>query len=316
MTSTCNKEKLNEGTDLKRAALLFARKLRLVVIAVVAGVVLGAVIYISYGKIVDGEPTYLSSRDYYITFNLEDYPNGMDYYNAYTWGQFVKDDKVINLVLAELPAGYEKQEIIDAVSSEMVSDYRVLTIQIKGKDKSRVESISKAYESAMPKFAEVVNELSSIELWSADETVILDKYNRTGNAAFLGGLTAFVLALFAFAIYYVLDDRIYTEADFNRSFSEIPFIGYESEGYKNVFDANYKTIIGDREAVRCADVTEQLDTLAKDKACVLEIVWGKTCATQLRYDMDLLKKQSVEILGVSMKNCNEKFLKAYYGRSK
>ena len=316
MTPICNKEKLNEGTDLKRVALLFVRKLWLVLIAVVAGVVLGALLYKVYARIVDSEPTYMSSTDYYITFNLGDYPDGMDYYNAYTWGEFVKDDKIIENVLKELPSDYEKQEVLESVSIEMPSDFRVLSVVIKGKNKSRVEAISKAYESAMPKFVDEVKELTEIALWSSNDTTIISNYDKTGNAAFLGGLVALVLALLFFAGYYALDDRIYTEADFNRFLGDIPFIGYDSEGYRTAYDANYKAVVGDREVYKCADITENLENIGKTGAVVLEIAWGKTCATQIRYDIDLLKKQSYELVGVSMKDCNEKFLKVYYGRNK
>ena len=70
------------------------------------------------------------------------------------------------------------------------------------------------------------------------------------------------------------------------------------------------------EVVKCSNVSDELENISKTGRCVLEIEWGKTCATKIRYDIDLLKKQSCELIGVSMKNCNEKFLKVYYGRRK
>lgn len=315
MTQIC-KEKMNEGTDIKRVFLLFVRKLWIIVLVTLVGLVIGASIYSLYYKVVDGTPTYMKSNDYYIDFNHTEYPDGMDYYNAYTWGQFIKDDKIMGYVMEELPSDIDRQEVMDSVSSVMVSDYRVLTVQIKGKDKDRVEKISEAYEGAMPRFAEDVKELSAISLWSSDEITVINEHNKTGNAAFLGGLIALILSLFVFAAYYALDDRIYTEADFNRYFTDIAFLGYDSDGYRKDYEANYKAIVKGAEVVKCSNVSDELENISKTGRCVLEIEWGKTCATKIRYDIDLLKKQSCELIGVSMKNCNEKFLKVYYGRRK
>ena len=315
MTQTSRKEKLNEGTDLKRVMLLFAGKLWLVLAAVIVGAGLGALVYTIYAGVKNAHPTYQKSTDYYIEFNHKDYPDGMDYYNAYTWGQFIKDDKIVGYAIAA-EDGITPQDIYDCVSSVMVSDYRVLTVQVKSKDKSKVEAISRAYESAMPSFANDVKEISSVSLWSSDELTIADEYTHTANATFLGGLIGLIAALFVWAVYYVMDDRIYTETDFKRYFEDVAFIGYDCDGYKEDFDCCYKQLVKDKAVVESSNVSKDIEEIKKAGACVIDIEWGKVSVNALRYDMELLKKQSCETVGVKMSKCNVKFLKAYYGRKR
>jgi len=313
MKQIVNKEKLNDGTDLKRIVLLFARKLWLVLIALLTGAVLGALIYNVYFAIVDGKPTYQSCVDYMIDFNFEEYPNGMDFYNAYTWGQFVVDDKLTGYAMEQLD-GVSKQDIKDVISSEMISDYRVLTVKATGKDKVKVEQISKAYENAMPMFADDINEIKTISVWSVDDTEVINVHDKTANAAALGGLLATLLALVCFSIYYVLDDRIYTEADFNRNITDALFLGYDCEKYKSDLEAVKAEFIKEKNVLVCDNVSEKLEEIKKADGCIIQIAWGRVCATALRYDIELLRKNGCELIAVEMCNCNERFLKTYYGR--
>lgn len=308
-----SKDSLHEGTDLKRILLLFIRKAWLIAAITLAGIIIGAVCYKIYAGILDKEPTYQVSADYKLTFNIEEFPNGMDYYNAYTWGQFLKDDKLVGYAM-DAVSGFTRQDIYDTISSEMVSDYRILTIKVTGKNKEMAENISKAYEVAMPQFADDIPELLSIEVWTAGETDVIDTHTRTASAAFLGGLLALLISLFVFALYYILDNGIYTETDISRNFSDVVFIGYDCEKYKADFETTRKTVIGERNIIRCENVSEKLEEIKNSDGCVIVIPWGKVSAEALRYNIELLQKNNCEVVGIEMSGCNEKFLKLYYGK--
>ena len=59
---------LEQGLDLKRLVLVLGRKLWLIVIGAIIGAILGGLTYKIVTNIVDGEPEYRASADYYITF--------------------------------------------------------------------------------------------------------------------------------------------------------------------------------------------------------------------------------------------------------
>ena len=65
--------------DLKRFWRQLRRRLWMVIAATVVGALLGLLIYVLYSNIMSGNTVYRIRNDYYITFNHEEFPNGVDY---------------------------------------------------------------------------------------------------------------------------------------------------------------------------------------------------------------------------------------------
>ncbi len=304
---------MSEGMDMRRFFLCLYKKLWIIIAVTVLGALLGAAVYLLYKNVIHGEKVYEISSDYYITFNEKDYPKGMDYYNAYTWNEFVVDDRIVEPVLAMIP-GMDKQFVIDSVSSRMPSDYRVLTVVVEGTDTEKIQAINEAYKSAMPAFADEVGELSTIELWSENEMYPVKNNDKAKNAAILGALIGLIIAAFAFGVYYCMDDRIYTEKDFVSHFPEVPFIGYDTKAYANDTQANRQMVIGEADVYETSDVSADIEEIKKHDGCVLKLAFGKTHITAVEYDIQLIGKQGGKLCGVLLGDCDEKFLKRYYGK--
>ena len=173
---------MNESMDMRRFFLCLSSRLWLILLCTVICALLGPVIYKAYYSITDGQDRYQRSCDFYITFNEADHPNGMDYYNAYTWGQFLLDDKMIEHVM-DFGGNYTEDEIKAAVTSRMMSDYRVLTVIVSGTDTRKLEAIYEAYKFAMPQFADDVDEIESIRVWSEDDLIKINDHTLAFNAA-------------------------------------------------------------------------------------------------------------------------------------
>lgn len=304
---------MNSKLDLRKWAILFSKRIWTVIVAVVVCAALGAITYIAYTSITDGEPKYMISSDYYIIFNEAEYPNGMDFYNAYTWNQFVTDDKIVNCAL-DNASSVSKDDIKNSVSSLMMSDYRILTVRVTGTDQNMLSEINEAYKIAMPAFAEEVKELTSIELWSCDDMIQVNEHIYTKNAAFLGAIIGLLVSLFAWAVKYCLDDRIYVETDIE--LDDVTFLGYDTEGYSEDVEKNKAMYAGDRDVFYCSNVSEELEEIKKHDVCIINIPMGQRRLTALKYDVDLLKKQKCELAGVVMIACDKKFLNCYYGSRK
>lgn len=307
-----NDKYMKEGMDIRRFFLCLIRRIWIIVaVTLICGLV-AAGIYMLDTEVIHGETIYRISSDYYITFNEADYPNGMDYYNAYTWGQFVEDDRILDSAVGSL-TNIDKQTIKDYVSSDMPSDYRVLTVIAQGPDENVASMINEAYKTAMPAFAEQVNELSSIELWSCDEMTTVQKGDRLVNAAILGLIIGAIISVFGFAVYYCMDDRIYTARDWKKYFDGIEFIGYDTELYKNDTERIKKQTVKGRDVMVCNGASEYIDEIKKHDGCILSVSMGKIHSTELEYRIDLLKKSGCNIFGAVISDCDEHFLKVYYG---
>ena len=197
---------LDQGLDLKRLVLVLGRKLWLVAVGAMVGAILGGVTYKVVTNIVDGEPEYQANADYYITFNFDEFNYGADYYNAYTWDGILRDDPIVDYALSLLPSEITKEMVKDAVSGEMLGDYRILTVHVKAESKEKADMIAAAYKEALWNFGQEIELLDSVELWSQEEAIEYEKNNKTGNAAFLGAFLLTLFVMFALLFYYVLED--------------------------------------------------------------------------------------------------------------
>ena len=286
---------MNEPMDMRRFFLCLFGKAWIMVLVTAICAILGALIYTMYYEITDGETRYQRSVDFYITFNEADYPNGMDYYNAYTWNQFVTDDRIVNKVLSVAGGKVSEYDIRDYVTARMMSDYRVLTVVVTGTVSSRINTICEAYKVAMPMFAEDVNEISKIEPWSEDDIIEVVDHTLAKNAALLGGIIGLFVSLVFWAVYYCMNDRIYTEADWCRRFPDIPITGYDCDIFGN-------------------ENSETSNNTEPDNEAVLSIPWGEH-ATAVEYMLNDLKNKGTLPQSVRLINCDRKFLKRYYGRT-
>ena len=224
-------EKL-QPVDLRRLWRQFKKRFWIVLATTAIGAVCGFAAYVIYSNIKSGNTVYRIRNDYYISFNHEDFPNGVDYYNAYTWDGILRDDPIVNVAL-ENASGVTKQQILDSVTGEILGDYRILTVVVTGTDSDLIQKISDAYKVALPAFADKIDMLSGIELWTDAQIEVYDAYTREGNAAFLGGLIGLLCSLFAVLLYAIFDDRIYTERDWIMRYPDIPYLGKrDTDEYK------------------------------------------------------------------------------------
>ena len=292
---------LSERIDLRKLWTQFMHRIWIVIAATIVGAIIGVLAYTIYSNIKCGNAVYQISNDYYISFDYDNYPEGPDYFNAYTWDGFLRDDPIVNYALEELP-DVSKEQILNAVSAEIKGDYRVITVNVRGTDASLVQKISDAYKGALANFADNMDMLKSVDVWTDADIVEFDEYTREGNAAFLGGFIGFLIILFAVLINVVLDNRIYTERDWIYRYADIPYLGsIDSEEYK----VNRDYIIGsDAEAtiLHISDFqfdAELMTNLRASEAVILSLQAGMTDGDLIDKVVYTLKKQGINISGVT-----------------
>ncbi len=338
------KEKfMMEGVDLKRLFLIFLKRIWIIVASIVGGALIGALLYNGITSVTNGEKKYRVSTDYYITFNFEQFENSTDYYNAYTWDSILRDDPIVDYALNLLPDTVSKDDILSAVTGEMLGDYRILTVNVTTTDAEKSILISDAYEESLANFAEEIDMLKKMELFSKGEPYLVDLNTRTNNAAFLGGLLGGLLSLFILLILYLLDDAIYVETDFTKRYS-IPFLGtvtnHKDEKYFLELQANYKYLCTDERGYYLVNVassqtienpcvpilmekckgikkqivlkTESFEEIRNCGGAILLIPYGKTNGKITTKLIDMLKKQDCNIAGVILTDADDRFLKNYY----
>ncbi len=286
--------------DLRRLWRQFVRRFWIVIAATALGAVVGLCAYVLYSNIKSGNTVYRIRNDYYITFNHEEFPNGVDYYNAYTWDGILRDDPIVEKAL-ETVDGINKQQILDSVTGEILGDYRILTVVVTGTDKTMVQKISDAYKVALPAFADRIDMLSKIEVWTDADIEVYDAYTREPNAAFLGGLIGLLVSLFAVLLYGIFDDAIYTERDWRVRYPQIPYLGKrDTDEYKTnkshllEYDGNYIELSSDQFRF---DLNE-FEKMRKSDGVIIKLRPGIDKTEEMDKVVYTLIKQDVKVVGV------------------
>ena len=286
--------------DLRRLFGQFVKRIWIVVLTTAVCALIGLGLYVLYSHVMSGNTVYRIRNDYYITFNHEDFPNGVDYYNADTWDSILRDDPIVNRALQEL-SGVGKDEILKSVTGEILGDYRILTVVVTGTDRELISKISDAYKVALPAFADMIDMLAKIELWTDAEIEVYDAYTREGNAAFLGGLIGLFASLFAVLLYGIFDDAIYTERDWRLRYPDIPYLGRRDTDEYSVnrshllkYDGNYIELTTDEFKFDRAE----FDRLRSADGVLIKLNAGRDRFETMDKVVFTLIKQDVKVVGV------------------
>lgn len=329
--------------DWKRIWLLFSKRIWLILLVTIAGALIGALGYKLVETFTSEGQFYRVSSDYYITFNEDD--NGVDYYNAYTWDNILRDDPVVDVVMENMPTGISKEEVKAAITGEMLSDYRVLTVHATSLDPEAAQIIADAYEIGLAEFANRIDMLGKIEVWSQEEVAPVIENDYMMNVGLFCGVASFVLILLVLSFFYILDDSIYLEKDFTQRYAA-PFLGMitkagsqrtlqelkDNLAYVCKEDTYYLVAWDNDIAGETVDALQEmaasikgcisvqgtdLDILRDSAGAIIVLPWGRKNGRIADKLISFLEKQDVKIAGAVLTDADDNFLKAYYfGNSK
>lgn len=219
-----NEKFWQEGMDGKRFALCSFRRLWLLAVFGLLGAAVSAGLYLLVTVVLAGPVEYQVFSQYRIYFDSEKYGEIQDYYNAYTWGEIMKTDEVLDFVMEALPEGITKEQVKESVSVGAMNDVKIMPLYITTHDKELSETIARAYVYGLDRFGHSIEGLDGMDCWLLEEAKEVPRGTKAGNAALLGFVLGAAAAFFAWLFFYCLDDSIYLEADFENRYG-CPVLG-------------------------------------------------------------------------------------------
>ena len=207
-----------EGMDGKRFALCSFRRFWFFGAAGILGAAVSAGLYLLITVALAGPPEYQVFSQYRIYFDSEKYGEIQDYYNAYTWGEIMKTDEVLDYVMEALPEGITKEQVKASVSVGAMNDVKIMPLTITTQDPELSETIAEAYVYGLDRFGHSIEGLSGMDCWLLEDAQEVPRGTKAGNAALLGLILGAAVGFFAWLIWYCLDDSIYLEADFENRY--------------------------------------------------------------------------------------------------
>lgn len=329
---------MQDRVDSKACLVTFCMHIPYLLLFAVTGALLGSGLYLLIAFFQNRTPEYVAETEYYIDF-AEGRLEAADYYNDFTWNDVLATDLILGRTMEGLGESYNRTEIKDMITADILSDVRYLTITVQGTDADLVGRVSEETKISLENFAVAKEEFDSIEQIE-DNGVILKKTPLfTWRAAALGTLLAGLLYCIWFFIRFHMEDRFYTRADVTKLL-HVSCLGILN-GNKKKFcvdlictdNLSYMTAekkqkiaclnLGSTDVRSACDqdntvwlTKEELNKQGYEKmrntdGIVLFIPWGKANRKKVEDVIYNLQIQECKILGAVLTDADEKWLTLY-----
>lgn len=262
MKMECNEEYRNREMDLKRLVLFFQKKLWLVIMLVILGATAGGILYQMLHSM-KMPVEYQAVSKLYISFGHDESGEVYQYYNGYTWNDLLDTDSIMDLVMMYLP-GYEKEQVMEATTAEILSDIRLLTITVRGEEEKFVREISRATENGLKEFGRESEELEQIKVIRSGVPQRVYWDDRTSAACITGAVILGVISLLVIGFNYALDEAVYVQEDIEKRYG-VKALGILTrsqkglEPYARELKANIRYAVGEKKAFAVVDMDNHAD---------------------------------------------------------
>ena len=267
-----NKEHLKEGLDLKRFGLYLQKRIWIVIMLAALGAGLGVLSY-QVIRSVYMPIEYEAVSKLYLQFNVDESGKVYQEYNGYTWNDLIDSDPIMDAVMANLP-GYDKDEVREATTADIISDIRLLTIYVSGDNEKFVREVQSAMEAGLSYFGLTSGEIQYITPIRsiAPERVYWD--DRTAQSAILGAVILGVVSLLGYLFGYVLNETICVQSDLEKRFP-IRALGIMTRSQKGLqpynqeLKANLLYLLSEHKTLIFIDIDDHAALRAQDLERIL-----------------------------------------------
>lgn len=319
--------------DLKRLGLLGLRKIWIVLLAALTGALAGCACYLIVHVVYAPAREYEAVGKLYIDFAEKSTGEAYQYYNGYTWDDLMKTDPILKYTMTLLPESYQENAVRDAVTAEILTDIRLLTITVRTHDPLQTKEILDATEQSLVHFATTIRELEQITVYRTTEPEAVIFNLQTGRVAAVCAVLCALVALLVLFLYYAMDDAIYLPEDICQRYGlpVLGVLGWQEEELRTNLDYRYQNkkvalfvmeetteklpnVEAEIEIVSLADGTQVYEKLRRFEKVLIQVPCGRKNGKQLGLLLEQLKIQNCPADAVILSDADEKLLNQYYGR--
>ena len=210
------KETTEERFDLRRFLLLGGSRIWMLLIGAVVGAALFGAFRFAKQELYGPEQLYRNDTLYAIEFTEGEQDETQLYFNDYTWNN-VLDSDLIAGVAASLVDGADKAAIAAATTIPTMSDIRLFHVYVDHSDPKMADNIQNALEIALGSFSYTERGFDSISVWDRGKAEPLHEPSTILRWAVAGAFIGVLIAFFALAYHYIMDDAIRLAADAERA---------------------------------------------------------------------------------------------------
>lgn len=325
-----------EPVDYRLLWLRFLRKMWIIPVAVLAGIVLAGACHFYVKTAARGGRTYQTESVFYIDFAENAQGEEYDYYNYFTWGEVIHTDFFMDHVYEKMAGELSMDEIISYIAATIDSDVRYLYVRCNTHSPELSMKLASIMEEIVPKFADIRKEIRAIETAKAGDNARDSSKLRIGNACFLGGGLGLGVSTIWVLIMLIVDPAVYIPSAIEKRY-HITCLGTP---FMSEFAPNWKYILKDsvniakvfvdedlqdeeftipedktRKIISCRNPVEHPEELDKIRECekvLLVLKAGRRNDKVFERLIEQLDRQDIKVAAVVLADADEKLLSAYY----
>lgn len=206
---------MQQGVDSRALFAVFIRNLPSLFLLAVAGAVLGSGLNLLVALVQSRDPVYVSETEYYIEFAEGRY-EARDWYNDFTWNDVLATDLILGRAMELLGGGYDRAQVGESITADILSDVRYLTITVRGENPHEVGEIKDALQTALEEFGAQKREFDSIYRIEDLGIVLEEPQYFVWRAAFLGAVLFLCAGSFVTAFRFCMGSAFYTKGDMTK----------------------------------------------------------------------------------------------------
>lgn len=342
---------MQQGVDSAAMLATLITKLPVLLVLAVAGAILGSGLHLIITFFQTREPVYISETEYYIDFAQGRY-EAKDYYNDFTWNDVLSTDPILGKAMEFLGENYDREQIKNMISADILSDVRYLTITVKGGNAELVGRVKDEIGKALEEYAQLRDEFDSIEKIKDLEIIQEQPQYFTLRAALLGAFLFAAVGIFVILLQFCTGSEFYTKSDISKLFG-IPVYGLTvrnrqknnrsdallehqsarlAENMRMLADRYPELYLMDasngdearaflRDIETCDIETDEMKPYCfeKDnKACAILVVipFGRHYREKITDEINDAKQRDCTIVGAVLTDVDRRWAHIYYGNSK
>lgn len=303
--------------DSKSCLVTLFLKIPQMLIFAVAGALLGSGLYLLITTLENRVPKYSSETEYYIDF-AEGRLEAKDYYNGFTWNDVLHNDEILGKMMESFSPEYQREEIGNMITGEILSDVRYLIVTIKGTDPELVELVSQQIKKTLEQFAIQKDEFDQI--YQVEDLgvkqIIPPKFTK--RAILLGAVIGFFIAFLYNLIAFCVGDRFYTKTDVIEK-CHIPCLGMQTKKGNRKLDEEYQSNLEyvkrkhqDISVIKLEEInSECYEKIRNSEGVVIEVPFARTNVRQTCAVLQTLNIQDCKVLGIVITQADDTWLKLY-----
>ena len=273
---------MKEVLNMRLLLMYFAKKFYIILLCAFLGALLLGGGYFLSRYVFAPAPDYVAKSQLYLTY-ADDVRMDNIYINDYTWSALSTSDECVEEARKNLSFEADPEYLRSVAVAGLDSDVRVLVITVTDKDPDKAVKIANAYENAIIKMTEKMDDITGAEVFTSAKNAEVKQFDdRTLRMSLTGCIVGFFAGIAVLLFVFSVDDSVFIPEQTKEKFSHptVLCLGKDkkpvSDWEKGAAGLNFKELLEGKSKVYVSDISSasgcSKEDIAEKTAVIKELL--------------------------------------------